>query len=66
MNFGHVNSACEIYASGLRKAICYAVRSKLRYLMPYLPSKDELLDEIERSRGRTAMRKSALKTNGTK
>ena len=28
---------------------------------PYLPSKGELLDEIERSRGRTAMRKSAVK-----
>ena len=50
------------FASGLRKAICYAVRSKLRCLMPYLPSKGELLDEIERSWGRTVARKSAVKT----
>lgn len=50
------------FANGLRKAICYAVRSELRYLMPYLSSKGELLDEIERSRGRTVARKSAVKT----
>ena len=50
------------FASGLRKAICYAVRSELRCLMPYLPSNGELLDEIERSRGRTVARKSAVKT----
>ena len=31
-------------------------------LMPYLPSKGELIDEIERSRGRTVARKSAVKT----
>ena len=54
------------FASGLRTAICYAVRSKLRCLMPYLPSNGELLDEIERSRGRTAMRKSAVKAKEAK
>lgn len=50
------------FASVLRKAICYAVRSELRCLMPYLSSKGELLDEIERSRGRTVARKFAVKT----
>lgn len=54
------------FASGLQTAICYAVRSKLRCLMPYLPSKGELLDEIERSRGRTVARKSAVKTKAGK
>ena len=49
-------------ASGLRKAIRYAVRSELRCPVPCLPSKGELLGEIERSRGRTVARKSAVKT----
>ena len=50
------------FASGLRKAIRYAVRSELRCPMSYHPSKGELLDEIERSRGMTVARKSAVKT----